>query len=125
MSGLGLRADPERWEMWYRDELNWWKDHAPDVLGWLRSSDVLDRKRAIAVVSQRHLRRHELATHLLPLLHDVDDSVAAQAARALSLLNSRLAVPALKEALAHPSADVRESILAALRSLGVEVPDEA
>lgn len=125
MSGLNLRAEAKRWRMWHKDEAEWWNDHSQKVFNWLRSHSVLERKRGIAVISKRHLMRHELALKLVPLLRDPEESVAAQAARALSILNSPRAIPGLREVLEHPSELVRTSAANALLALGVEDLDQA
>jgi len=114
LSGLELRDDPRRWEMWHKTEADWWKVHAPEVLGWLRSFDVLDRKRAVAIIAQRRLRKHTLALELLPLLSDSDESVVKQTLRALSILDTRSAAPKVQELLDHHSQAVRESAEAVL-----------
>lgn len=114
LSGLALREDPLRWRMWHKTEADWWKVHAPEVLGWLRSFDVLDRKRAVAIISQRRLRKHTLALELLPLLSDSDESVIKQTLRALSILDARSAAPKVQELLEHHSQEVRESAEATL-----------
>ncbi len=116
LSGLKLRDEPRRWSMWHETEASWWKVHAPQILSSLRSADVRERKRSIAIISQRRMRRHELARELLPLLSDSDETVVAQVVRALTILRVKSAAPQIEELLEHPSERVREKAEAALAS---------
>lgn len=124
MSGLDLRADPVRWRTWLAEERAWWRDHAPEVLGWLRSPEPVMAKRGIAIAVQRRHRRHELALEIASLLDFPDEDVVRRAVRALGMLESRAALPRLLELCSHGDESLRDLALETYGKLGGERPTE-
>ncbi len=103
---LALPRRVERWRAWHASERDWFArraSHLPRELG--RSApEVVATLREIAA---HRLRRHELASLVMPLLGHQDPRLRLEACRTLEGLASATASEALSAALEDPDPAVR------------------
>jgi HEAT repeat protein len=112
-----LGPEPELWSAWYSDELAWWQGDAQRHLTALRMGLKLEIAPALIGLARGVLFREEIAPALLGFLQHADVDVARLTASILGTLGSRLAVPALAEALSSRDRTVVAAAHKALRQI--------
>jgi HEAT repeat protein len=112
-----LDPQPELWSAWYSGELAWWQGDAQRHLTALRMGLKLEIAPALIGLARGVLFREEIAPALLGFLQHADSDVARLTASVLGTLGSRLAVPALAEALTSRDRTVASSAHKALRQI--------
>lgn len=126
LTGTRTPADAEAWWRWHEMQAAWWSASGPRIgeqLASERPGDVVD---AVRELGAHALFRDAGVAPLERALAAADPDVALGAARALGLLGSRLAVPALVDALERPDPALREAAGRSLVALtGRRLPAEA
>ncbi|MCA8979120.1 MAG: HEAT repeat domain-containing protein [Planctomycetes bacterium] len=117
ITGKNMKPEIERWRSWYAVEVRWWRDEFPALQEKLHSDDVAVVGVAIRELGRRKLRRHELATELVPLLDDPREGVVCMTIAGLGALGSAVAVEPLVEQLDAEPREVRDLALRALQSI--------
>jgi hypothetical protein len=112
-----LDPEPEVWSAWYSRELAWWQGEAQRHLTALRMGLKLEIAPALIGLARGVLFREEIAPALLGFLQHADGDVARLTASILGTLGSRLAVPALAEALTSRDRTVVAAAHKALRQI--------
>ena len=92
---MTLRSDLDLWERWYAEESTWWDGKAARCFHLLDRGETRDIAFVINEISQRSLRRHELAAALLPCLDHPEPAIVVLACEALGGLGSPRALPDL------------------------------
>lgn len=123
ISGLGLRPEAERWQMWYQRELEWWETSSDELFEELRSVNAAVAVQAVNEVTRRRLFRNEIADELTRALDHKDPRVALQACDALRQLASPSAVPALINCLVGTEETVQQAAWSTLKEItGCDLP---
>lgn len=122
LTGLGLPADRNRWQLWLEEELRWFADHERPTLRELRSGDLATVSRALQRLSQRRLFRDRLAVAVLGLLEERNPVLRRLACETLDRLDEPLAIERLTEALDDRDATVADAARDALRNLTGKEP---
>lgn len=117
ISGLELREHAESWEVWYAQQTTWWREHSDAAFADLEGATPALRIRGLLEVGPRRLSRDRISLRVVPLLEDPDPGVARLAAATLRALRSRVAVPALLDALERPEPVVGAAAWDALRAI--------
>lgn len=107
ITGKSMKGEPDRWRAWYAEEQRWWRESFPEHRENLESEDIAVVGSAIRAIGGRKLRRHELATTLLPLMEDRREPVVGMTIAALGALGSAVAVEPLVDLLASDSDELR------------------
>jgi len=126
ITGLGLGADAPAWSQWFHEELQWWRERAPEALPLLQGNDAAAQRRVLGELGARYWHRERVAAELCEYLERARGDGARMACGLLARLGCASATAALQARLEDSDADVRESARAALASLtGKKIPSRS
>lgn len=117
ITGLSLPEDPQRWQAWYTEELDWFTRQSPAVFDRLGSQQKSEVVAAIYELGRRRLFRVERAQQVLAVLQHGDPSLRVLGVKVLEQIASPVAAPELSLALEDPNANVRAAAAHALRAI--------
>lgn len=117
LSGLGLDPEPEVWQRWYSDEMDWWDTVADSVLARVEREHGVDFVRAASELMEHRLYRERAAESLVQALGRHDSGEVRFVCQLLGNLGSPVAIAALEDCLRHDDPAVRRTAAASLERL--------
>ena len=117
IAGRDLRADADRWEKWYSDELAWREERGGHNLADLKSGHKAVVASALNEIARHRLFRHEFEGALADLLSTEDRGLVVLTCGVIGKLGARQAVPALRALREDPDGTLSTAAEGALRAL--------
>ncbi len=117
LANLNYPANPRLWELWYQQELDWFRKSELRIRRDLRTANDALVAAAIQDVARHRLRRDELASYLTPTLRHSKSHLRLLACRALGAIRSQAAVTSLVEVLRDTTPEVVAAAHQALKTL--------
>ncbi len=126
ISGLKLDEDPIPWTDWHDSETRWWSKRSRNAFAALTQGTKADKMAVLTDVSRLCAWREKLAAEIVIALDDADEEVATRTACELERLKSKVAIPALLDALAGDRPGVAAAAHRALEAIAArELPEDA
>ncbi len=124
ITAMTIDGHPDRWELWFEEESNWWREEAASTLSAIKRSHPTAIAELLRELGSKRLFRREIAPHILPLLQDQRPEVARMALAALDSLRPPLELveSELGVLLDHRHHQVREDAERVLLHLGADLP---
>lgn len=117
ITGRSFAPNPVAWRRWLDQQSAWWNERAPELMVAIERGDAAKRFRALNEVARHRFPRHELARDLSRALPSGDAAALHLGCAALAGLNSKAALPALRELRELTDGAALESVKAALHAL--------
>ena len=117
ISALKLDEDPIPWTDWYESETRWWTKQSRGAFAALTKGTKAEKMATLTDVSRLCAWREKLAQEIVIALDDSDEEVAVRTAGELERLRSKVAIPALLDALAGDRPAVAAAAHRALQAI--------